>query len=254
MLPWFTVSQLLDHTVAEHQQGPENTASAEWLASETGAGIPRENTASADWLDAETNAGMPAAAQDYSRLQTAGAIMVLAGTASAAIGTLFAVRSQQATLKSQSLSMENEAAISNINARRAEREAQSILKSSQEQIGALTLEAGAEKAERSAVMAGRGIRLGVGSAAEVQASGDVITGLNRMAIGVSAARAAASARTQAVNERNRGLFAGVSARNLRLSAGNDFAPIAAASGSLLESGGRLGMQWATDRRYPALRY
>lgn len=237
MYPWLTVSQLFDWTLLEEQQAA--------LAPQG----PRENTASPDWIEAETGAGGVVARSGMS-LETAGMLMVVGGTASAAIGAWSSARSEQNRAKSQALSLQHESTMSAITARDAEAEAQAIVESAHQDIGTLTLQAGAEEGERAAVMAGRGIVLGEGNAAEVQASGQFIKEVDVMSIGVNAARAAAAARTRGVNFRNQSLLSGISARNVRRSAGNDLLPASAAAGSLLTSGARLGAQWATDRRGP----
>jgi hypothetical protein len=79
------------------------------------------------------------------------------------------------------------------------------------------------------------MRLGAGSAAEVQASGKFIEAVDKMSIDLNTANAAAAARTQGVNALNRGLLVGVSARNRRRSAGNDLLSLGAAGTSLLGS-------------------
>lgn len=250
MFPLLTISDLFHGTLRSQQgqvynaQGPENTSSTDWLSAETGSGVG-EVTSSPEWLEAETGAGSGPSTDSW---QTAGAIMVVAGAFGSAINALFSVRAEQSAQKMQRLSLEHEASMAAINARQAEVEAQSIVQASHREIGALSLEAEAAKGGRAATMAGRGIQLGVGSAAEVQATGDYVKQSDIMAIGVNAARGAAAARTRAVNASNTSLFASISARNARRTAGNDFLPVAAAGSSLLDSGARFGAYWVTDRR------
>lgn len=231
MSSWLSIPQLVDAAIAED------------------AG--REVTTSSDWIEAETGAGgvvtPPAPASSGLSWQELGAITYGVGGAAAAVGAFFSVRSEQSKLKAQSLSLEHEAAMSAINARAAEREAQSIIEGSQRDIAAVTLRGGAERASLRAQTGGSGALVGAGSAAEVEASMKLIQELDVMAIRTNAARGAAAARTQGVNERNRGALASMSARNLRRTAGNDLTSVSALQTSLLLSGSRLGAQWATDR-------
>ncbi len=226
MFPFFTTAQLFDSVYAEQAYDPRKDTGAAWLAA---------------------NGSEPTAPKTQGGGLSIGDSLFLAGAAAGAVGAVFEVRSAQSRLKTQSLSLQHESAISAITAREAEVEAQSVLEGADREIGALTAQAGAEKGARRAVMAGRGVQLGVGSTAEVQASGELIKELDVMAIKTNAARAAAGARTRGVNARNSSMFAAVSARNARRSAGNDLTSAAAGASSLLFSGSRLGAQWATDR-------
>lgn len=253
MRDWLSINDLVQSTLAEHQA---------LSFQDPGRGSSYLNVAdTVDLVLAEPgNAAIPAGGVDAAAApasgggglglswQTTGMIMAGAGAASAAIGAFFEVKSQQNRMKAQALSLEHEATMSAIAARSAEREAQSIIEASHQQIGAVTMQAGADAGARAAVMAGRGVRLGVGSAAAVQASGALIRDMDVMAIGVNAARGAADARTSGTNMTNRAMFARMSASNLRRSAGNDFAATSGAFTSLLNSGSRIGSQWATDRR------
>lgn len=232
MSSWLTIPQLVD----------------EALAAEAG----RIDTSTPEWFEAETGAGgytPPPAPESSSGLtwQELGAIAYGVGAASAAVGAFFSVRADQSRLKAQSLSLEHESAMSAINARAAEREAQSIIEGSQRDIAMVTMRGGAERASLRAQTGGSGALVGSGSAAEVEASMKLVQDLDVMAIRTNAARGAAAARTQGVNERNRGALASMSARNLRRTAGNDLSSVSALQTSLLLSGGRLGAQWATDR-------
>lgn len=147
-----------------------------------------------------------------------GMILAIVGAASTAIGSFYEAKSAQYKLKSEALSLEYQQSVSNMNARAAEEQAQQILEAGQKQIGQYTMRAGAEKASQEASLAARGIQAGVGSAAEHVASSDIIKEIDTMTINVNAVRAANAARMQAVNYRNQGAFAGLSARSARSSA------------------------------------
>lgn len=252
MFQFLTVSQLFDSVYAENQAAALGVPPQEpkkvwnkWPAPLASQG------STTDWIEAGAPPGMSAAASkpDTGGLtwQETGALVAAIGGATAAVGTVFNVRAEQSKLKTQDLALQHEASLAAIDARRAEADAELALQSGQRQIGAVTATAGAEAGARRATMAGRGVQLGVGSAAEVQASGELIKEEDVMAIRSNAAREAAALRTGAVNQRNRAMFATLSGRNLRRSGGNDFTSAMAGGTSLLYSGSRLGAQWATDR-------
>jgi hypothetical protein len=189
----------------------------------------------------------PAGGLDHATL---GGILLGAGALASTVGSFFAVRSAQSAQKSQALSMEFEASMAALNARRAEQSAQDAMKAGGAAIARRTLAAGQEAGSAAATMAGRGIASGVGSAAEVQASIALAKEIDTMSITANAVREANAARTGAVNYRTRASLAGLSARNLRGSAGNDLAAGAAAGGSVLGLAARIGERWSFGRRYP----
>lgn len=193
---------------------------------------------------------MAPAASPGASWSSMGMALGIAGALGSAVGTFFEVKTQQYQARSAALSAEFEATLSAHDARNAELDAQSILQAGQEEIGRLTMAAGAERASRRASMAASGIELGAGSAVEVQASADLITAIDRFTISRNALRAAAAQRMQGVNASNRSLLASVSAQNLRASA-RSMNPWLAAGTSLLTSGARSATNWviAQDNRY-----
>lgn len=91
----------------------------------------------------------------------------IGGVASQTFGSYFGAATQKANLYGQ-------ANTADANARMAELGAQDELARGQHQIGKLSLQAGQIKSSQRAAMAANGVDLGVGNAAEVQASGDLI--------------------------------------------------------------------------------
>lgn len=172
---------------------------------------------------------------------TAGLLLSLFGSASRAFGAYYAAEAQKSELKSRALSLDLEQSMSRINARAAEQEAQSILDAGNKEVGRYTMRAGQERAAEVASQGARGIE-GGGSAAEVLASMDLVKEIDVHTIQLNSVRQANAARTQAVNYQNQGLLAGVSAANLRSTAGA-IQPLAAAGGSLLDSGAQVADQW-----------
>jgi len=84
------------------------------------------------------------------------------------------------------------------NAKIAEMGAESALHQGQQQSAALTLKAGQMKSSQRAAMAANGIDLGVGNAAEIQASTDIMKEIDKNQIEANAIRTAWGYRTQGV--------------------------------------------------------
>lgn len=158
----------------------------------------------------------------------AGRIFQIGGAINSAIGSYYSAQSQQSALRFQ-------ADMHDINARILEGSAQSALDQGQRQIGQLTLRAGQLKSRQRAAMAANGIDLGEGSAAEVQASTDIMKQIDVNQISLNATLAANGLRTQSVNQTNaavigRGMASGIS-------------PIGSAFTSLLGSAGSVASSW-----------
>jgi hypothetical protein len=161
----------------------------------------------------------------------------LAGMATQAIGSFYSAKSQKSSLKFQ-------AAMAEINARSAERSAQSVMLRGQREVGNLTLKAGQLKSTQRASMAANGIDIGEGSAAELQASTDLMKEIDVMTIQDNATREAWAHRTQGVNAQNEGVMA--------RSAAGSISPFGSAAGSLLGSAGSVASSWYALNKLGAL--
>ncbi len=162
------------------------------------------------------------------QLATASLIGQIGGGVTSAIGGYFSAATQKATLKGQ-------AAIADTNARIAELGAQQELFRGQQQVGALTLQAGQLKSRQRAAMAANGIDLGVGSAAEIQASTDIMKEIDKNTVEANATRSAFGYRMQAMNFQNEAL-------TKRATAGA-ISPGMSAASSLLGSAGSVAASW-----------
>jgi hypothetical protein len=140
-----------------------------------------------------------------------------------------------------------ESELSQRNARLAEEQAYAMILAGRQQASNLTLQYGQEQAAVRASTAARGVQLGSGSAAEIQASLEFAKRLDAITTNVNAVRAAASARIGAVNERNRSIMLGASAYNLRTS-GRSINPALAGASSLLGSASRVADNYLVSRR------
>ncbi len=173
-----------------------------------------------------------------SQLATASLIGQVGGAASSAIGSYYSAATQKAALKGQ-------AEIVAINARIAELGAQSALNQGQQQVGALTLKAGQLKSSQRAAMAANGVDLGVGNAAEIQASTDIMKEIDANTLTANAVRSAWGYRTQAVNFENEAL-------TKRATAGA-ISPFGSAAGSLLGSAASVAGSWYSLNKSGALK-
>lgn len=216
-------------------QGPGGAVSGAQAGAQAGVTAPGGSSAAG----AAGGGGM-------STLATAGTIFSIAGLLNSAIGSFYAAQSKKYQLKSQKLAAEFQKSISNINARAYEREAEYILEAGQKQIGRYTMQAGQQKAAAKASLAARGVQAGVGSTAEIMATGDIVKEIDVYTINANTVRQAEAARMQASNYRTQAAMAGVEAYNLR-GASRSLQPWGAAGASLLGGAGDVAFQWAVSK-------
>lgn len=172
------------------------------------------------------------------QLAQASLVGQIGGAASSAIGSYYSAKTQKINLQTQ-------AYVADTNARIAELGAQSALNQGQQQVGALTLKAGQLKSSQRAAMAANGIDLGVGNAAEIQASTDVMKEIDANTLTANAVRSAWGYRTQAVNFENEAL-------TKRATAGA-ISPFGSAAGSLLGSAASVAGSWYSLNKSGALK-
>lgn len=171
---------------------------------------------------------------------TAGGWLQAGGAVVSAIGAFFDADARKNELKSQALSLEHQSAISAINARIAEFDAQQTELAGRDQAAQVAMQYAQAKGAHRASAGARGVVGGVGSSAEVGASIDLAAELDRLTINTDTALAAGQRRMKAVGQRNQGLLARTSATNLRGSASSIY-PALAAGGTLLQAGGQFAM-------------
>lgn len=161
-----------------------------------------------------------------SALGSAGIIGQVGGALTSAIGGYYSAQAQKSNLQFQydiaalnariaDINAETILFLSGINERRAERGAQSELMNGQQQIGALTLKSGQIKSSQRAALAANGVDLGAGSAAELQASTDLMKEVDRNTLQANAVRSAWGYRDQGMDAQIHGV---TQARNARMTA------------------------------------
>lgn len=180
---------------------------------------------------------------------TFGAVSAVGGIASG-IGAIFSAMAQKSVLKYQAQSMEANAnhvrVMSGVNSRIAELGAQSVLLQGQQQVASLTLRSRQLKGSQRAALAANGVDLGVGNAAEAQASTDVMTEIDKNVIEANAVRSAWGYRTQGVAAQ---IGAEAQATNYETNAigarasANSISPAMAGASSMLTSASRVSDAW-----------
>jgi hypothetical protein len=206
-------------------------------------GLNGKTTADTTGMDA----GQAKAATAGATLRNAGLLVSVLGGVNQAIGSYFAAKTAQYQMKSQASSYQYQSDMAAINARAAEYDAQSILESGKSQVAQYTMEAGQQKAAAKTSMAARGITLGEGSSRDVEASMDIVKGLDVLNINSNSMRAAEAERTQAQNYRNASMLDSTSAQNAYASA-RSISPMAGVSTSLLNSATSIASQWSWQRK------
>lgn len=171
-------------------------------------------------------------------IQTAGAISMIGGQVQQMIGNYYAAKQAQYEARSKASSMRFAADMANISASMAVEDAASILEAGQQQKAQLTMRAGLEMAQELTRQGARGVRIGAGSAAETQASLELVKEIDAYNIDTNAMRQAQARRTQAVNLRAQGLLGRTSAAALE-----DMARPASTFTTLLGGASRIGSEY-----------
>lgn len=152
----------------------------------------------------------------------------IGGGLTSTIGSYYSAAAQKTALQGQAVTAD-------INARIAELGAQSALAQGQQQVAALTLQAGQLKGRQRASLAANGVDLGTGSAAEIQASTEVMKDIDVNTATENAVRTAWGYRTQAMNYQNEALTKRATAGAIN--------PFAQAGGTLLSSASSVAGTW-----------
>lgn len=180
-------------------------------------------------------------------LMTGGLLIGAFGAINSAIGSYYAAESQKNQLKSQAQNAKFSAQMSAINARGAEFSAQTSMDAAYKAIGRYTMGAGQARASAQTALAARGVQGGVGSAAEIIGSMDLIKEVDRLSMNANAVRQAQAYRTQAMNYATQSRMEGLSAQNLNTSAGSISGGLAG-FGSLLGGTAEVGSWWLRTQR------
>ena len=182
-----------------------------------------------------------------SAMGQAGPVMSVFGAVNSAIGSYYQAKSAEYQLQSQASTLAFQADMAKLNQRRAEFQAYTIMEAGARQIGAQTMKAGQVKGAATASMAARGVQLGVGSAAEVIATTDLMKEIDTLTLNTNRVRASEEAKMQGVNYGNQAAMLGVSSRNAMASA-DSISPFGSAMTSLMGSASSLSSSWYQNRK------
>lgn len=166
------------------------------------------------------------------------------GLATGIAGALQSIIGAYSTASSIKDNFEFQSRMTTINARLAEKTAQSVLRAGESQAGRVSLRSGQIKSSQKVSQAGRGITIGEGSAAEETASTDLIKEMDMNTIYENAVNASNAARMQSVNYTNSSLMQDASAKSLN--------PYMAGSTSLITAGTTVASTWYRNQRADAL--
>lgn len=166
------------------------------------------------------------------------------GIGAAVTGVITSALGAYSSISSVKSNLEFQSQIGAINARMAERSAQSILRAAEYETGRVTMKAGQVKSSQKAGQGKRGVAIGVGSAAEEIASTDLIKEMDMNTIYRNATAAAGAARMQSVNFSNASLLQGTMADTLSPSLG--------AGTTLLKEATSVAYSWYRNKRADAL--
>ena len=189
-----------------------------------------------------TRASTQAKLDQAQSLQTAGMISQIGGAVTQLIGDYYQAKQAQYEAKSKASSMRFQADMADISASMAMEDAASILEAGQQQKAQLTMRAGLEMAQELTRQGARGVKIGAGSAAETQASLDLVKEIDAYNIDTNALRQSQARRMQAVNLRAQGRMGRVSASNLE-----QMARPAELGTTLLGGAGRIGSEYMLYR-------
>ena len=147
-----------------------------------------------------------------------GGIFSIGSTISGLIGAQSAADTQKYQLKSQGLNLEHQEDMAKINAKMLEMQAQQIERAYDRQYMTKTMQAGITTGKLKASVGSRGIKMGVGSTANVFATDAIMKEIDKLTMNANKVRAVNQMRTRGVQADIRGDMLGVSANNMFASA------------------------------------
>lgn len=165
-----------------------------------------------------------------------------AGALLSAIGNYYSTKAQKGQLRASALNAEFDASMANLNARAAERQSNAILRAGGYRSRLLGAQYEQQAADMRVGAGAGGITQSSATAVEQRASNAFAQGLDQITLEANAVADAEAMRGQAVNLRNQGMLAGVSARNLRATSGT-LSPWGSVLTSALGSSGTVANTW-----------
>ena len=171
-------------------------------------------------------------------LGDASVVATIGGSVVQAIGAFYAVKAQQDQLKSQALSLDFAEQVAEFNSNMIQQQAARVEQATQQQVGLSRMRGAEAKASARASAAARGVKVDSGSAAETERAIELMSQIDAMTIEANGDERVSSLERSAVDQKNRGMLAGVSARNVRSTA-RSLSPAAASLTSQVGNAGRV---------------
>ncbi|MCA8954054.1 MAG: hypothetical protein KDE27_31390 [Planctomycetes bacterium] len=201
-------------------------------------------------VEAAANLRTEASAADAGAggMSVAGAVGMVIGVITQAVGAYYSVQAGKRQLRAQESALKHQARMADLNARRAEAAAAGAMRAGRAQAQTYTMQAGAAAAERAASRAASGIRASSGSAAESEAGARLVHEIDRMTIDMNATLAANEGRAMAVSLRNEGISLRANAAS-RAATADGLSPGLAAVSGALSGAAKLASEWtrSTER-------
>lgn len=177
--------------------------------------------------------------QDFiNALGDASVVASIGGSVMQSIGAFYSLKSQQDQLKAQALSLDFAAQVAEFNSNLIQQQAARMEEATQQQVGLSRMRYAEAKASARASAAARGVKVDSGSAAETERALELMSQIDAMTIEANGDERVSGLERSATDQRNRGLLAGVSARNVRSTA-SSISPAAAFFTSEVGNAGRV---------------
>lgn len=204
------------------------------------------NTPSGPWAFDSAPTAAPAS---YDSLHAAGMVTAGAGVALDIANTYYGLKAQQGQLETEAMNAAFAANQANMQARAAERDAETIIRAGQQEAAWRGAQAGADVASFRADAAARGVVVGSGSAGDVERAIRVASEVDRRTIRTNAERRASATREAAANARVSSILGRASAANMRATANSINPAVGAVGRGLSGAGSLIGQHLAyTGRR------
>ena len=165
----------------------------------------------------------------------------IGGMASSGIGAFYGAKSQQAALAGQAGILDANASLARTQAKMAEAAAYYALDQGQKRVGAVTMKYGQVKGAQRARLAANGVNLGDGSAAELQASADLMKEVDALTISADATRESLRYKAQGIAAESQATY-GAEA-TMRRGAGEGISPFGALASTIVGSAGTVASSW-----------
>lgn len=147
-------------------------------------------------------------------LKRGGTLLTAASLVNTIYGNYYQVKNQQSMLQQQAQNKFYSSDMAQMNAKQTRQQAESVLEAARKQMGLKDIRAGQLRGSNKASLGARGIRMGMGSAAEVIASNDLVNEIDSLTINANAVRQAEALKQRAVDMENQSRLENLSARNL----------------------------------------